>query len=896
MQRIVLQPASNPTAKENILKTIKKPVDLDSITKFLDQTTLSHLKSIYEDSKVFIWGVKKNNKSKWEKLKSEDIVLFAQNNKYFLSGIVTYKVSNHQLAKYLWGQDSENDRFEYIYFIEDIRDEDIPYPVLNEAAGYDKDYINRGFNVLSENKSQSIINSLKIRKSAEGNGPLGNYLILSFKKDSKWEDEYGKSYHFGSNVPNHKKVTRGSRYLLLEKNVGFVAHGTIGDVQIFKSEQRIKTNYRAFFETFIPLKPPIAISDKIKTKIQNIKGYNVQHSIKVIDKNLFDFVLKINEKDKCDYWQIAPGQQARLWSNLLKNSIAAVGFNKIKTDLSGISESALKSLFQTNYPEFSDQKMKVNFRQLWNFIHLKPGDKIVTNKGQSILLGLGTIAGDYKFRPERSEYKHTIDVDYYATSENGIPIPDKYKAKFGKTIIPLDRETFEELEALFNSTKSQSWIFQGNPKYYDVEGAIKNLKKHKWSVRQHKDEIKNGDQVFIWEAGAKAGILAKGTIRSDPGKIQEDEEAKPYVKSKEAFKDDETRVIIEVDQVLTKRISKTDLAQHPILSKMSILKAPQGTNFKMTIEEADALNKLINKMKDKKPISIKPYTKAEALQDLFIDEKTFNFILDRLKNKMNIVLQGPPGVGKTFIAKRLAYYLINQIDNTRVSMIQFHQSYSYEDFIQGFRPNSDGKFNLRNGLFYDFCIHAQEEQDKKHVFIIDEINRGNLSKIFGEMLMLIEADKRGAEFAVPLTYGESVSDTFYIPSNLHLIGTMNTADRSLAMVDYALRRRFSFIELEPQFKSPRFRQFLLTSGVNEDLIDRIVTRMESLNETIADDTKNLGPGYRIGHSFFCPAKNNHTYDDNWYQMIIKSEVEPLLKEYWFDDPKRVADHVGKLLS
>jgi len=191
---------------------------------------------------------------------------------------------------------------------------------------------------------------------------------------------------------------------------------------------------------------------------------------------------------------------------------------------------------------------------------------------------------------------------------------------------------------------------------------------------------------------------------------------------------------------------------------------------------------------------------------------------------------------------------------------------------------------------------AIKNVNKPYVFIIDEINRGNLSKIFGEMLMLIESDKRGPDFSVPLTYGNGNSDKFYIPNNVYLIGTMNTADRSLAMVDYALRRRFGFIDLVPQFKNPKFTEYLETFGVGDGLIRKIVERMTSLNETIAEDTKNLGPGYRIGHSYFCPMDNNQSYDENWYRNTIKSEIRPLLNEYWFDDPKRVADLVSELLS
>jgi 5-methylcytosine-specific restriction protein B len=189
-----------------------------------------------------------------------------------------------------------------------------------------------------------------------------------------------------------------------------------------------------------------------------------------------------------------------------------------------------------------------------------------------------------------------------------------------------------------------------------------------------------------------------------------------------------------------------------------------------------------------------------------------------------------------------------------------------------------------------------QNENKPYVFIIDEINRGNLSKIFGEMLMLIESDKRGSEFSVSLTYGNGNSERFYIPNSVYLIGTMNTADRSLAMVDYALRRRFGFIDLVPQFKNLKFTEYLETFGVGDALISRIVERMTSLNETIADDTKNLGPGYRIGHSYFCPTDSTQSYDEEWYGNVVKSEIKPLLNEYWFDDPKRVADLVSELLS
>lgn len=273
--------------------------------------------------------------------------------------------------------------------------------------------------------------------------------------------------------------------------------------------------------------------------------------------------------------------------------------------------------------------------------------------------------------------------------------------------------------------------------------------------------------------------------------------------------------------------------------------------------------------------SVVPYTKEDFLGEVYMSEESYDTLVALLKNKKNLILQGAPGVGKTFAAKRLAYSLIGEKDDSRIEFIQFHQNYSYEDFIMGYKPQEQG-FKLTNGIFYRFCMTAADHPEKDYYFIIDEINRGNMSKIFGELLMLIEKDYRGTK--ATLAYS---STTFAVPKNLYMIGMMNTADRSLAMIDYALRRRFSFYEMEPGFHSEGFKAY--QASLQNETFNVLIEQIVELNREInADDS--LGAGFRIGHSYFCGQKE---CTEEWMKSVVYYDIIPMLQEYWFDDRQKV---------
>lgn len=395
-------------------------------------------------------------------------------------------------------------------------------------------------------------------------------------------------------------------------------------------------------------------------------------------------------------------------------------------------------------------------------------------------------------------------------------------------------------------------------KVYDASYSYKNNAHCLW---QFANEIKVGDVVFVKKGMHK--IIGRGVVTSDY----------IYDSSRDTYK----------------HIRKVDWQnngewEHPGQAVMKTL-----TNISAYPDYVQKLLDLFaedtqEEVSEQKEIKYPPYSKDDFLNEVYMDEDTYNTLTELLEAKYNVILQGAPGVGKTFAAKRLAYSIMGQKDTSRVAMVQFHQSYSYEDFIQGYRPSKEG-FELENGAFYKFCKEAEEDNERPYFFIIDEINRGNLSKILGELMMLIEKDKRGEK--IKLLYS---NEWFTVPQNVRIIGMMNTADRSLALMDYALRRRFAFFDFAPAFSSEGFKNYLAEK--NSPKLESLITVVESLNNTISSD-ESLGDGFRIGHSYFC---TDDEISDEWLKSVVEYEVIPLIKEYWFDEPTKVRDWSATLRS
>jgi len=599
-------------------------------------------------------------------------------------------------------------------------------------------------------------------------------------------------------------------------------------------------------------------------------------------------------KSKAKYWLYAPGEDAKYWDLYSKEGSAGIGPNAIGNLMLFSSQEELG----LKISEFRGEGRHSNDSlALWAFSRvMKPGDILIVKKGVSAYLGYGIVLTDYLYNSDRRDYHHFRKVKwrsigFWEEESRSLPIKSltditgqtELVSKL-KALMNIDDKLYPtdlDFDPIIQTTKNYWWL-NANAKYWNIDDH------HVGQIQSYTTHNESGNKRRIYEYFKKV----------KPGDLIIGYQSTPSLRTKALFEVTESAHINEegdeeisfiLKEFFPYQATWDELKNFPILKSCEVFINNQGSLFSLKKQEFETIFSLCKTGNTK---SNKSYRLHDAMKDIFLQEENLKEILSLLEYKKNIILQGAPGTGKTYIAKRLAFLGLGEMDSTRIEMVQFHQSYTYEDFIQGYRPDEDGRFKLRNGIFYDFCLRAQRDPEHKYFFIIDEINRGNLSKIFGEIMMLVEHDKRGSKFGVTLTYSKDNMARFFIPENLYLVGTMNTADRSLAMVDYALRRRFAFITIAPAYKQEMFKSLLHENGVSDKLIIKIVTKMEDLNKKIADDD-NLRKSFSIGHSYFCTKVESP--NETWYKQVINNEIGPLLREYWFDDKQKAEENIKILL-
>ena len=635
------------------------------------------------------------------------------------------------------------------------------------------------------------------------------------------------------------------------------------------------------------------------------------------------------------YWLYVPGEGAGKWKEFRTAGIMALNWDRIGDPTSYPNEEAVIEALEAGYGDWGGRPTGAA-GMIRDFTRtMRPGDVVYARRGPTEIIGRGVVRSEFRYDDARPAYRCVRDIEW--THVGSWPLDRRVGAVSLQRVTENTSYNPAQLESLFRdrnasgaSTASvraqgvgdsnqakkhelQHWLYtpgEGAARWEefrtagimalnwdrvgdlasfpDKESLLDALYTHygDWGGRPRKaadsvwdyiHAMKPGDIVYVRRSFNE--IVGRGVVRSD---YRYDEDRSSF------------RAVRDVEW--------THVGSWPLEQRIGRLMLQRLTeNTKYT---PDQLNALIGIEDSHSSASVderrgnndldeadEHYTSADFLAEVFLRPEDLEQMLGLLRRKKNLILQGAPGTGKTFAAKRLAYALMGQTDDSRVEVVQFHQSTAYEDVVVGLRPTAEGGFAAAEGVFARFCRRAAADPGRDYVFIIDEINRANISKAFGELLMLIEAEHRGEALRLPVS-GELLS----VPKRLHIIGMMNTADRGLALIDYALRRRFAFFEMRPALDHPGFLRHV--EAVGSARLEALVDVVRRLNQRIAED-EALGPGFQIGHSYLClPAAGpeNPAGTDADVTSVVRYELEPLVREYWFDNPSAMDESIHELES
>lgn len=598
--------------------------------------------------------------------------------------------------------------------------------------------------------------------------------------------------------------------------------------------------------------------------------------IKQSDNNSENVVESV---DRPRYWIYAPGEDAVMWDEFYQTGTMGLGWGKIGDYRQYPDDNSLVNAIEHHYGgggSHKNDKCAIN-----DFTKkIKIGDIIIVKHGRKKLIGRGIVTSEYFYDDSADSFKSRRRVDW--THKGEWYVEDTLVMKT-LTDITKYGDYPKQLESTMGITFEKETI-DIKKKYWWLNASPKVWKMSEWKV----DEVQ--EYTLYNDKGVKRRVF-QNFLDATEEDIVICYETTPVKKittiAKVSQRNDGKKIFFRKIKTLSDPISLSRIKETPALQQIEFLANPQGTFFKLTEDEYNTIIDIIREDNDdeKEVISYPIYNREDFLKEVYMEPQKYDELTELLKAKKNIILQGAPGVGKTFCAERLAYSIMGKKDQSRIKTIQFHQNYSYEDFIMGYKPDGDS-FKLRNGVFYNFCIEAINNPNEDYFFIIDEINRGNLSKIFGELLMIIEKGYRGKE--ITLAYSDQ---GFHVPENLYIIGMMNTADRSLALIDYALRRRFSFFDMKPGYNSDGFKKHIKASGNKQ--LEKVVNLIIELNSEICKDD-SLGSGFEIGHSYFCGKPDNMT--DSAIKGIVKYDILPTIREYWFDNEKKANEWSDRIIK